>query len=214
MKTASKDDSATSGSATELENTSETDRGAAGFGSGNSPAGVSIRVTWRSAFATVGVIALILAVAFFGWRFAATSNELDQLESAGSDGTRAEQIALDYATGAAQMDYQDLGGWRARLVAGTSPELTTRLQTAGDSLEQIITPLQWSSTSSPVAAKVQSSENGIYVVDCFVRVNTKNTQVPDGVDSTATYRLSIDTSNNWAITDVSGLDAGLAGQGE
>jgi Mce-associated membrane protein len=77
-------------------------------------------------------------------------------------------------------------------------------------MEQIITPLQWVSTSTPIAAKVRSESNGIYVVDCFVSVLTKNSQAPEGIQSTATYSLNIDSRNDWVITDVGGIESALS----
>ncbi|WP_039779068.1 hypothetical protein [Nocardia cerradoensis] len=164
---------------------------------------------------TVAVAALVLvlaaAVAVLGWQL---NDKTDQIAAAGAeraDTAHAEQVALDYATAAAEMNFQDLAAWRTRLTKGTSPELSNRLTQAAGSMEQIITPLQWVSTAKPVAAKMRSHDNGIYAVDCFVSVMTKNSQAPEGIQSTATYQLSLDSHHNWTITDIGGVGSALGG---
>jgi hypothetical protein len=121
----------------------------------------------------------------------------------------AEKIALDYAVSAATMDFKDLQAWHVRLVAGTSPELNKKLSDAGTSMEQVLVPLEWSSTAQPLVAKVRSSTGGIYVVDSFVSVQTKTVQAPAALQSTATYSTTIDSNNNWQITDVGGIGSAM-----
>lgn len=116
---------------------------------------------------------------------------------------------MDYAVSAAQMDYQDFNAWKINLVDGTSPELKDKLTKAADSMQQILAPLQWKSTAQPLTAKVRSDVGGIYVVDAFVSVLTKTMQAPDGLQSTATYAITMDGRNDWQITDVGGIDAAL-----
>ena len=50
-------------------------------------------------------------------------------------------------------------------LAGT--ELVKKLTDAGTSMEQVLIPLQWSSTAQPLVAKVRSTTGGIYVVDSY-----------------------------------------------
>ncbi|MBH0776704.1 hypothetical protein IT779_10455 [Nocardia sp. NEAU-351] len=155
------------------------------------------------------ILALVAAVAVLGYQVNAKNGDLAAERSAAADAARAEQVATAYALGAAEMDFHDLAAWRGRLTAGTAPELTDRLTRAATSMEQIITPLQWISTSKPIAAKVRSRHEGIYSVDCFVSVLTKNSQAPDGIESTAAYQLTIDSRDQWAITEIGGSDVGL-----
>ncbi|WP_245649514.1 hypothetical protein [Nocardia shimofusensis] len=157
------------------------------------------------------VLALAATIGVLGWQVHDKSGELSDMHATATDHAHAEQIALDYATAAAEMNFQDLGTWKAHLTRGTSPELSDRLTQAATSMEQIIVPLQWVSTAEPIAAKVQSEENGVYSVDCFVSILTKNSQAPEGIQSTATYRLGIDSSNNWTISDIGGFGAALGG---
>lgn len=156
------------------------------------------------------IAALVVAVGVLGWLYRDASSELAAQARQTADNAHAQQIALDYATGAARMDFRDLSGWKARLVAGTSPELTAKLAEAADSMEQILAPLQWESTAQPLAAIVRSNSGGIYVVDSFVSVLTKTTQAPEGLQSTATYSVTLDSGQEWQITDVGGI-AGVLG---
>jgi len=175
-----------------------------GRGAGNSA------ITVRTLLVSTLLIALIAGLGVLGWMVNSKSDEVDQLNVRAADGAHAEQVALDYAVGAADMNFQDVSGWRGRLTKGTGPELSNKLSQAASSMDQIITPLQWVSTSTPIAAKVRSVTNGIFVVDCFVSVMTKNTQAPEGIQSTATYSLTIDSGHDWVITDVGGIDSALA----
>lgn len=160
-------------------------------------------------FAAVTCV-LISAVGVLAWLNISTQNQLDAQAREAGNINRAEDIALDYAVNAAEMDYRDLNAWKVKLVNGTSPELKERLTKAADDMEQILAPLQWNSSARPLAAKVRSDVGGVYVVDSFVSVLTKTMQAPEGLQSTATYSITIDSNNNWQIADVGGVDAVLA----
>ncbi|WP_133259058.1 hypothetical protein [Mycolicibacterium sp. GF69] len=171
--------------------------------SGGRQVSISVRTLLFGAL----VLALAVGLGVFAWLYVDARGELDAQARQAADNQRAEQIAMDYAVAAAQMDFRDLEAWKERLVAGTSPELTKKLGDAADSMEQILTPLQWESTAKPLAAVVRSSVGGAYVVDAFVSVLTKTTQAPEGLQSTATYSVTIDSNQDWLITDVGGIDA-------
>ncbi|GAA4484434.1 hypothetical protein GCM10023094_37610 [Rhodococcus olei] len=163
------------------------------------------RLTTRTiAVGVLGTVA-VAAIGVGGWKLDDTTNELDAMRADADARSHAEQAALDYATGAAQMDFHDLGAWKSRLTAGTTPQLQQRLTQAATSMEQIVVPLQWTSTAQPIAAKAVDAGNGIYTVDCFVGVFTSNAQAPEGIQSTATYKLSLDSTDNWTITEISGI---------
>ncbi|MGW6727990.1 hypothetical protein ACWF9G_18990 [Nocardia sp. NPDC055029] len=193
------------------------------------PAGNSRLSGWRSAAArgrsagesavkvkTLLVAALVaillVAVGAMGWQAQSKANELDALQAESADRANAERIALDYAVAAADMDFKDMQGWQTRLTDGTSPELSNKLKQAAASMEQIIAPLQWTSKSEPIVARVRSVANDMYAVDCFVSVLTKNSQAPQGIQSTATYRLTIDKNRDWLITEVGGIESALSGK--
>jgi hypothetical protein len=152
---------------------------------------------------------LIAATAVLGWLYIDAKGQLDANARESANRDRAETVAIDYAVNAADMNYQDFAGWKTKLVNGTSPELKDKLAKAADSMEQVLAPLQWKSTARPLAAKVRSSTGGIYTVDAFVSVLTKTLQAPEGLQSTATYNVTIDSRNGWQITDVGGVDAAL-----
>jgi Mce-associated membrane protein len=168
---------------------------------------LSISIGFRSLGLATFIAVLIWAVATLTWLYIGAQHTLDTQARESADRTHAEKIALDYAVAAAAMNFQDLNAWKAKLVAGTSPELNAKLADAAKSLEQILTPLQWTSTTQPLVARVRSTTGGVFVVDCFVSVQTKTVQAPEPLQSTATYSVTIDSNKNWQITDVGGIGA-------
>ncbi|MBI3689152.1 MAG: hypothetical protein HY239_00205, partial [Mycolicibacterium aromaticivorans] len=171
--------------------------------------GRRISISLRGLILAALVAALVIAVGVLGWLYLDVRGTLAANDRAAAARSHAEEIASDYAVNAADMDYQDFNGWKVKLVNGTSPELKDKLTKAADSMQQILAPLQWKSTARPLAAKVRSEAGGIYTVDAFVSVLTKTMQAPDGLQSTATYSITLDSKNNWQITDVGGIDAAV-----
>lgn len=153
----------------------------------------------------VVIFALTVGVAVLGWLYIGAQHKFTAQELRSQDYARAENVALDYAVNAAQINSQDLNPWKAKLVAGTSPELSAKLTKAGQEMEQILVPLQWNSTATPLAAKVRAETDGMYTVDCFVSVQTKTVQGSEPLQSTATYSVTIDSNHDWQITDVGGV---------
>ena len=178
-------------------------------------AGVAARrvsLSLRTLVVGVAFVLLLASLVTMTWLYFGERSVVQANATSAANEDRAEQIALDYAVSAAAMNFQDLAGWKTNLVKGTSPELTDKLSKAAQSMEQLLVPLQWTSTSEPLTAKVRSESNGVYVVDTFVSVLTKTTQAPDNLQSTATYSITIDANNNWLITDVGGIGAVVAGR--
>lgn len=169
----------------------------------------SVSVSVRSLVVGVVMASLIIVVAIVGWLYIDARGQLDAQAAQSANNSRAEKMALDYAVNAATMDYKELQAWRVKLVEGTSPELNRKLSEAAKSMEQVLVPLEWSSSARPLVAKVRSNNGGIYVVDSFVSVNTKTIQSPEPLQSTATYSTTIDSNNNWQITDVGGIGSAL-----
>lgn len=182
-----------------------------GAGARRGKSGRQLSISLRSLLIAGLIVALIAGLGVVTWQYVGAKRELDVQARQAADTARAEQIALDYATNAAAMNYQDIPAWKAKLVAGTSPELNERLSGAADQMEQILVPLQWNSTARPLAAKVRSQAGSGYTVDAFVSVLTKTVQGPDPLQSTATYSVTIDSNQNWQITDVGGIDAAVKG---
>lgn len=162
-------------------------------------------ISVRALVASLLVIAALAMIAVLGWKVHSQSDELTAQRTDADGRQHAEQVALDYSVGAAQMDYRDENAWTGRLTKGTSPDLSNRLRQAADSMQQLTVPMQWTSIAQPITAKVLSDNNGVYQVVCFVNVLTKNVQATDGIQSTATYRMTINSNDNWQITEISGI---------
>jgi len=155
------------------------------------------------------VAALILfwaaSMGVLAWLYLGEKGKVDATAQQDANYHRAEQISLDYAVKAAKIDYKDLEAWKRNLVENTTPQLHEKLADAGKSMEQLLVPLQWSSTVTPLVAKVRSADKGVYVVDTFVGVNTKTMQAPEGLQSTATYSVTVDGNQNWQVSEVGGI---------
>jgi Mce-associated membrane protein len=168
---------------------------------------LQLSISLRSFVITTVIVALVGAVGVLAWFYVGAQRKLDAQTRRSENNAHAEKVALDYAVNAAAMNFQDLNAWKVKLVAGTSPELKEKLTKAATEMEQILVPLQWTSTARPLVAKVRSDTGGAYVVDSFVSVQTKTVQAPEPLQSTATYSVTIDSAKNWQITDVGGIGA-------
>lgn len=168
-----------------------------------------VSLSIRGLIVVLVMVLLAATAAVFGWLYVDANDKLAAQAAQTADYQRAEDIAAKYAVSAAEMNYQDFGAWKENLVAGTAPALKDKLLQAADSMEQVLAPLQWQSTAKPLATKVRSDVAGVYTVDSFVSVLTKTMQAPDGLQSTATYSVTIDSNADWQITDVGGIDAAL-----
>ena len=166
----------------------------------------------RTLLTSLATLTLVIALAVMTWLYLGERTTVQSQMQAADGRQHAEQIALEYAVQAAAMNFQDINSWKDNLVKGTSPELTDKLTKAAKSMEQLLIPLQWTSTAEPLTAKVRTDTNGVYVVDTFVSVLTKTTQAPDNLQSTATYSITIDGNDNWLITDVGGIGAVVGGK--
>lgn len=168
---------------------------------------VAVQISSLIGGAVIAVLAIIAIV--LGVLLGSARSELSDIEAQNADDAKAEQIALDYAVGSATLNYQDVNAWVARLKAGTSPELSSKFEATGDKLEQIIVPLKWTSSATPITAKVMSHEGEVYKVAAFVDVSTTNAQNPDGLRNTVTYNITVDAGKDWKITDVGSTDGAL-----
>jgi type II secretory pathway pseudopilin PulG len=167
--------------------------------------GHRVSVSVRTLVVVTSIVALLALAGVTTWLYIDEKAKFDAQGRQAANNAHAEQIALDYAVGAAKIDFQDLGPWKKNLVEKTTAELKEKLSSAATSMEQILVPLQWKSTAVPLVAKVRSHTNGIYVVDTFVGVETKTMQAPEGLQSTATYSITIDSNHDWQISDVGGI---------
>lgn len=168
---------------------------------------VSIPVTtlaWSAAVAVPTIVAVVLAVLLFSAR-----GDLSHRDAVAADNARAEQVSTDYAVGASTVNFADFTGWIARLKNNTAPALANKFETTSAALQEILTPLKWTSTATPITAKVVSESGGIYKVNVFVNVSSTNAQNPQGAQATITYNVTVDRNADWKVTDVGGLDGAL-----
>ncbi|MFE6924897.1 hypothetical protein ACFVAV_28000 [Nocardia sp. NPDC057663] len=168
---------------------------------------VAVQVSSLIGGAVIAVLAIIALV--LGVLLGSARSDLSDLKAQDADNAKAGQIALDYAVGSATLNYQDVNAWVAELKAGTSPELSAKFDATGAKLEQIIIPLKWTSSATPITAKVMSHEGEVYQVAAFVDVSTTNAQNPDGLRNTVTYDITVDAGRDWKITDVGSTDGAL-----
>ncbi|MGW5570948.1 hypothetical protein ACWEVD_07060 [Nocardia thailandica] len=141
-----------------------------------------------------------LAVLYLGAR-----GDLDDQRQHAADEAHAERIAADYALGASTIDYRNVKAWLAELKTGTTPQLSAKFDTTAPQLEQILLPLQWTSTATPLSAGVISESGGVYKVNAYLTVTSTSVQNPAGTLTTVAYSLTIDRNSDWHITDVGGL---------
>lgn len=171
-----------------------------------------VSVSLRGLVHSAIIVALVATVGLLAWLYWEAQDKIDTQVRQSADYAHAEKIALDYAVNAAAMNFDQLDEWKRKLIAGTTPELNDKLTKAATSMEQILVPLQWSSTARPLAARVRSNTGTIYVVDAFVSVHTKTVQAPEPLQSTAAYSVTIDSSQGWQISDVGGIGAMVEGK--
>ena len=168
---------------------------------------LSLRVSTVAMAAAIAVLALASGV--LGVLLWQARDDIADRAAAAAGQQRAEQVATDYAVGAATVDYQDFPGWVAKLKANTTAPLAAQFDATAPKLEQVLVPLQWTSTATPVAAKVEQSDNGVYKVDVFVSVTSTSAQSHDGAQTTVTYNVTLDSNADWKVTDVGGTNAAL-----
>ncbi|MFI6866485.1 hypothetical protein [Nocardia sp. NPDC050406] len=174
------------------------------------PAGsrtISIPLTtllWSAAVAVPTIVAVVLAVLLVAAR-----DDIAHRDAVAADHARAEQIATDYAVGASTVNFADFTGWVTRLKNNTAPALATKFDSTAPALQEILTPLKWTSTALPITARVVSESGGVYKVNVFVNVSSTNAQNPQGAQTTVTYNVTVDRGADWKVTDVGGMEGAL-----
>ncbi|QIS04348.1 hypothetical protein F5X71_20245 [Nocardia brasiliensis] len=161
-------------------------------------------MAWSAA--TIALVAV--AVTLAGLLFSARGELSDRAAIVAAD-KRAEQVASDYAVGAATVNFADFNTWVGKLKANTTPALAGKFEATAPKLQDILSPLKWTSTATPITAKVMSESGGVYKVNVFVNVTSTNAQQPEGTQTTVTYNVSVDRNADWKITDVGGMDGAL-----
>lgn len=202
-----RDEAATVTTPDERDGVPAEQRGAVAKDEAGGPGTLSIRVSTLVQGMVIGL--LVLAVIVLGALFWSARGDISERDDRAAAEHRAEQLATDYAVGAATVNYQDLGAWITALKANTTPQLAGKFDATAPKLEQILVPLKWTSTAAPITAKVMSEQGGVYKVNVFVNVTSTNAQTPDGAQTTVTYTVTLDENADWKITDVGGVDGAL-----
>ena len=148
------------------------------------------------------IVVLAATTALFVLRDSSARSDLDTMRATAADEADAEQVAGKYAVSAATLDYQDLTPWITAMKKGVSPELSKRYDAVGQTMEQIITPLRMKTSAELVTTSVSDSEGDLFRVDAVVNVNTATVQNPGGTNAVAVYKLTLDRSKDWLITEV------------
>ncbi|WP_228785976.1 hypothetical protein [Nocardia terpenica] len=171
------------------------------------PRTLSLRVSTIAYGTLVAALAgATIALAVLWW---SAHGQLRDRDAAASGDRHAEQVATDYAVGASTIDFQNFPAWMGKLKSDTAAPLAAKFDATGPALQQLLTPLRWTSTATPITAKVRSETHGAYQVDVFLDVNSTSAQTPDGARTTVTYHLTVDRDSGWKITDVGGMDGAL-----
>ncbi|TLF94951.1 hypothetical protein FEK35_28495 [Nocardia cyriacigeorgica] len=170
---------------------------------------VTLSLSAPTLIASVVAVVLLLVSGTLSVLLWQSRSDLTDTRAAAADEQHAEQVASDYAVGAATINYQDFNSWVAKLKANTVPQLSNTFDATAPKLQELMVPLQWTSTAQPIAAKVESVTGSVYKVDVFVNVNSTNTQNPQGAQTTVTYSVTVDKNADWKITDVGGTAAAL-----
>ncbi|WP_019927241.1 hypothetical protein [Nocardia sp. BMG111209] len=166
--------------------------------------GKSWQVTPAQLVVTAVIAVLLVATVVFGYLYRSARSDIDDAAAAAAADKHAEEVALNYAVGASTIDFHDTKSWLTRLEAGTTAQLAAKFDTTAPQLDQVLLPLQWTSTATPLSAAVLSESGGIYHVNAYLTVTSTNAQTPAGAQSTVTYALTLDRNNDWKITDVGG----------
>ncbi|WP_433732680.1 hypothetical protein ACQP0C_10170 [Nocardia sp. CA-129566] len=162
----------------------------------------TVRVPVSTMVVAAAGVLMLAATITFGTLWAVARGNLADRDATAADQRQAEQIATDYALGASTIDYQDFNSWVGRLKANTTAELAAKFDTTAPKLRDLITPLHWTSTATPDAAKVMSDNGGVYVVNVFLTAASTSVQTPDGGMTTVTYKVTVNKNAGWKITDV------------
>ncbi|MFD6161801.1 hypothetical protein ACFWF7_35470 [Nocardia sp. NPDC060256] len=171
---------------------------------------VSIRVSTVAVGAAL--VALGAATAVFAALWVSARGEVSDRDAATAADKHAEQVATDYAVGASNINFQDVNAWVAKLKTNTTPQLAGKFDATAPKLQDILVPLKWTSTSTPITATVMNTDNGVYKVNVFLNVTSTSAQTPEGAQTTVTYTVNVDPDNGWKVADVGGVAGALPKQ--
>ncbi|MGV9665655.1 hypothetical protein ACWDUL_00270 [Nocardia niigatensis] len=165
--------------------------------------------TLVTAVAAVLLIGALVAVTVL-WQSA--RGDLKDRDAQAANDKHAEQVASEYAMGAANLNFADFNAWTARLKSNTTPALASKFDATSSKLQEILVPLKWTSSPTLLSSQVTNRDNGAYKVNVYLNVDSTNAQNPDGVLTTIYYTVSVDPKSDWKVTDVGGIDLPLPKQ--
>ncbi|MBL1078149.1 hypothetical protein JK358_27455 [Nocardia sp. 2] len=164
---------------------------------------VSLKLSTLAVAAAAVVLIAALVTTTTLWLSA--RGDLADEQAQAADDRHAEQVATDYAVGAATLNYADFTSWTNRLKANTTDSLAQKFDSSATKLQEILVPLKWTSSPTPLGAQVIDRSNGAYKVNVYLNVTSTNAQNPDGVLTTIYYTVSVNPGD-WKVTEVSGID--------
>ncbi|MFI9504014.1 hypothetical protein [Nocardia sp. NPDC052566] len=167
-------------------------------------ASISVSVSNLVAGAAIAVLVVALALVSMGW-FASRGDVADR-DTAAADQQHAEQVATDYAVGASTVNFAEITTWLARLKSNAAPQLAGKYDGSGATLQEMLTPLKFTATATPITAKVLSSKDGVYSVTVFLTINSTNVQNPQGARAMVSYPVTVDKNLGWKITEAGSPD--------
>src|SRR5690349_21168364 len=102
------------------------------------PRTLSIRLS--TVVTAAAAVALIALAAVFGSLWLSARGDLHDRDDRAAAQQHAEQVATDYAVGASNIDYQNVGAWIGKLKAGTSSQLAQKFDATAPKLQEILVP--------------------------------------------------------------------------
>src|SRR5690349_1648008 len=99
---------------------------------------LSIRLS--TVVTAAAAVALIALAAVFGSLWLSARGDLHDRDDRAAAQQHAEQVATDYAVGASNIDYQNVGAWIGKLKAGTSSQLAQKFDATAPKLQEILVP--------------------------------------------------------------------------
>ncbi|MEU2042243.1 hypothetical protein [Nocardia niwae] len=160
--------------------------------------------TLQIRLSTFLIVVLAVLVGAFAWLYRSARSTIAEHDARAADDRHVEQLASDYAVKASTIDYRDFAAWLERLRSGTTPQLSAKFDATAPQLEQILLPLRWTSTATPLSADVISESGGVFKVNAYLTVVSTSAQTPEGAQTTVAYSLTIDRNSGWKITEVGG----------
>lgn len=165
--------------------------------------------TVMTVLATILVVAVVAGIAFLGYSYVDTRNELDRLKSDAADRAAAERVAGEFASRVSTVDYRDVPAWTAGVTKGVSPELKSKLEKASDVAGQLFQPLQWVAKGTVLDTVVTSQSGPVFKVNAYVRSEISTVQFPEGGRvQLNVWAITLDRDKDWQVTE-SGSDSGM-----